>query len=795
MDKEKRQPDERRQPVHPLVALSIFFAVAVLSLGDLMEIIPIFAPVIDSTLFLLFHEIHDLLAVAVVLLAAYKHHTRLGITALLVYLAIHIPYFIYRFNEESPEHMVHMIEIQHTLFSSLIGLLGIWLINRLHKTETRYRSLFTGMLEGLAYCRMQFEGEQPQDFVYLEVNDQFEKLTGLHGVTGKRVTEVIPGIRETNPELFDIYGRVALSGKPGMFETYVPGLDMWFSISVYSPQKEYFIAVFDVITKRKRAEQRINHLTNVLRAIRNVNQLITHEKDRQNLIQESCNLLGQRKGYEAAWIVLLDEKRDCVAMASNGLGENAPAFRKQLETGNYPECVKELLRQAQSCLAYDQPGKRHNECVLASEHGSQDLFACKLEYEGKLYGVLGVAVPSGTAFDKEEEGLFHELGSDVSFALAGIESDNKRKQAEAALQTSEENFRHSVDYSPLGIRILNTDGETIYANRSLLDIYGFDTFEELKITPSKKVYTPESYAEHRKRVEKRQRGEYVPASYEIAVVNKDGNIRHLEVIRKEVLWDGKTQFQMLYRDITQVKQMQEQLIMQDRLASIGQLVSGVAHELNNPLTSVIGFSELLLQRELPDDVKADLQIVNDEAKRTSLIVKNLLTFARQQPQDKRAIGINEPIQTVLQLRRHEQSTNNIKVNTHFAPDLPQIMGNGSQLQQVFFNLTVNAEQAMLEAHKKGTLTITTEGVGNIVKVRFTDDGPGISPENMKRLFSPFFTTKGVGKGTGLGLSICQGIVTEHGGRIWAESEQGKGTSFIIELPAYNKPPQEARNKG
>ncbi|MEK7354658.1 MAG: ATP-binding protein, partial [Chloroflexota bacterium] len=161
---------------------------------------------------------------------------------------------------------------------------------------------------------------------------------------------------------------------------------------------------------------------------------------------------------------------------------------------------------------------------------------------------------------------------------------------------------------------------------------------------------------------------------------------------------------------------------------------------------------------------------------------NLLTFARQQPQDKRAVDINEPIKTVLQLRDHEQSINNIVVSTHFAPDLPQIVGNSSQLQQVFFNIVTNAEQAMLETHNKGTLTVTTKQIGNLVRASFADDGPGISRENMTRLFSPFFTTKEPGKGTGLGLSICQGIVNEHNGKIWAESEQGKGATFIVELP-------------
>ena len=171
-----------------------------------------------------------------------------------------------------------------------------------------------------------------------------------------------------------------------------------------------------------------------------------------------------------------------------------------------------------------------------------------------------------------------------------------------------------------------------------------------------------------------------------------------------------------------------------------------------------------------------------EAKRTANVVKGLLTFARKQGTEKALVDINSIIQGVLQLRSYEQRVSNIEVNARFAPDLPQVMGNGAQLQQVFINIIVNAEQAMLEAHGRGKLTITTERVGDIVRASITDDGPGISPENMRKLFTPFFTTKEVGKGTGLGLSICHGIVTEHGGKIYAESELGKGATFIVELP-------------
>ncbi len=236
------------------------------------------------------------------------------------------------------------------------------------------------------------------------------------------------------------------------------------------------------------------------------------------------------------------------------------------------------------------------------------------------------------------------------------------------------------------------------------------------------------------------------------------------------------------RDITERKKMQEQLIVTDRLASIGELASGIAHELNNPLTSVIGFSDLLLERDMPGDVKEDLTVINREAKRTAQVVRNLLTFARKHLVVKQLADINSAIKAVLALRTYEQKVSNIKVNTHLAPNLPEVMADSFQLQQVFLNIIVNAEYFMIEAHERGTLTIVTEQVGDIIKASFADDGPGIAQENLGHLFDPFFTTKEVGKGTGLGLSICHGIVTEHGGRIYAESELGKGATFVVELP-------------
>ncbi len=259
---------------------------------------------------------------------------------------------------------------------------------------------------------------------------------------------------------------------------------------------------------------------------------------------------------------------------------------------------------------------------------------------------------------------------------------------------------------------------------------------------------------------------------------------HLEVTTSPVFNEkGKVVGSVhVARDTTERKRMEEQLIIADRLASVGELAAGIAHELNNPLTSVIGFSQLLLDKNVTDDVKEDLKVVYSEAQRTAEVVKNLLIFARRHTPAKQPVNINSIIDKVLKLRAYEQRVNNIRVITRFTSDLPEIMADYFQLQQVFLNIIINAEHFMIEAHGRGTLTIKTEVTGNIIKASFADDGPGISRENLGHLFDPFFTTKEVGKGTGLGLSICHGIVTEHGGRIYTESDLGKGATFIVELP-------------
>jgi CheY-like chemotaxis protein len=243
------------------------------------------------------------------------------------------------------------------------------------------------------------------------------------------------------------------------------------------------------------------------------------------------------------------------------------------------------------------------------------------------------------------------------------------------------------------------------------------------------------------------------------------------------------------RDISERKKAEEErraleqkAQLASRLASVGELAAGVAHEINNPLTGVIGYAELLMQEDVSEHIKNDLEIINNGAKRVADIVKGLLRFARQTKPERTVVDINEVIEVCLRLRAYELETSNIKKVTNLAPGLPLTVADAGQLQQVFLNLLINAEMEIKLSHGKGKLIVKTEHTDKTIRITFKDDGPGIAKENLEKIFDPFFTTREVGKGTGLGLSICHGIITEHGGRIWAESQLGKGATFIVELP-------------
>jgi len=223
---------------------------------------------------------------------------------------------------------------------------------------------------------------------------------------------------------------------------------------------------------------------------------------------------------------------------------------------------------------------------------------------------------------------------------------------------------------------------------------------------------------------------------------------------------------------------------------LGELVSGVAHELNNPLTTVVGYAQLLQDDgALPENVRRQMSVIHSEAARASRIVSNLLAFARREEPRKIRLDINEALRPIVQMRAYQLQTNGTHLIAEYGADLPPVWGDAHQLQQVFLNIINNAHQAMNAWRGSGEIRLNTQSAfingARGARIEVSDDGPGIAPDHLRRLFDPFFTTKPMGEGTGLGMSISLGIVSNHEGRIWAESTLGHGARFIVELPAIN----------
>ncbi|HKW18185.1 MAG TPA: PAS domain S-box protein [Terriglobales bacterium] len=239
-------------------------------------------------------------------------------------------------------------------------------------------------------------------------------------------------------------------------------------------------------------------------------------------------------------------------------------------------------------------------------------------------------------------------------------------------------------------------------------------------------------------------------------------------------------------DVTDAASLQAKLMHTEKMAAVGQLVSGVAHEVNNPLTAILGFADLLMEApDLPEAARKDLRVILQEAQRTKQIVQNLLSFARQMPPQRKPIQLNPILKRTLQLRAYDLQSRGVSVTENLRDHLPLVIGDSHQLQQVFLNILNNAYDAVRDNVQAPRIEVATSCTGDAVEITFRDNGAGVS--QLDRIFDPFFTTKQVGEGTGLGLSICYGIVKEHGGEIFCENNSdGPGATFVVRLPGVRE---------
>ena len=386
-----------------------------------------------------------------------------------------------------------------------------------------------------------------------------------------------------------------------------------------------------------------------------------------------------------------------------------------------------------------------------------------------------------------------------------VQRENRRLFG--ALTRSESKYKFLVEASHDLVYRTSARGEWEFVNDVCQQLFGYSKREMLGRHFTEFIHPEDRPAavEIHRQVEN---GKSI-RSYENRILCKDGTVRHMSWNASPIL-DAQGQFlgcHGMSRDVSLTRKLQDELnqkahnlekayaelqaaqqhlLQSERMAAVGQLVSGIAHELNNPLTAVLGFSEMLLSNPGVDhSAKSKLTKVFDSAKRTQNIVNNLLRFARQEKPSRQPVDVNELVQRTIALREYDLRVSNVKVEFRGDTKLPLTLGDPHQLSQVFLNIINNAYDAIVEFRRDGHLVISTRCSEKWIEIVFADDGPGMREPG--RVFEPFYTTKDIGRGTGLGLSICYGIVKEHGGEISARNHQGGGATFSIRLPVTAVP--------
>jgi two-component system, cell cycle sensor histidine kinase and response regulator CckA len=628
----------------------------------------------------------------------------------------------------------------------------------------RYRSLFENMLEGYAYCRMLFDEGRPVDWIYLAVNPAFTTLTGLENAVGRKVSEVIPGLYESNPDVFEIYGEVATTGVPRRFETFVEPLGIWFEISAFRPEPGCFVAVFDNVTDEKLAVAALFESERfAVGALDSLKAAIAVVDDR-----------GQILNVNRAWREFASE---------NGAGDS-----RAFLGANYLEICDQSQGTSSEGAAVFATGLR---AVLRGESPDFEIeYPCHSPSEQRWF-VARVAPFAG--------------GGPSRAIVAHIDVTLRRVQ-EDRLSESQKRLESALDAGRIGTFTWDAESDRTQWDRGLATIFGRDAsgvagrgLIELRagVHPEDRAMTDGLPGSATSR-----EGNY---QLEYRVVRPNGSIAW-------VLEHGQSEHDGAGRllrvigacvDLTDRRALEDQLRQSQKLEAIGELAGGVAHDFNNLLTVIAGNCELL-DDAVPANSPARnlLAEIRDASDRAARLTRQLLAFSRSQSLAPRILDLGQAVSGISTLLRRLIGED-IALDCRVAPGSGWIRIDPVQLEQILINLSVNAADAM---PKGGRLTIEASAVrvdagdlreqagmtpGRYVSLSIRDTGTGMSSEVRTHIFEPFFTTKGVGKGTGLGLATVFGIVKQSGGQIEVESELDRGTRFEILLPSVEAPPAAA----
>jgi len=569
------------------------------------------------------------------------------------------------------------------------------------------------------------------------------------------------------------------------------------------------------LVARIRSHLREREFTNEMKVLYAIEKRRTHELGiLQRLTNEFNQLLELHQLLNHAAEVISTELNfhGCLIAVSDGTQEQLrveayyhPSIGRHLperhSTTVNDGIVKWVAHNRKARIVPALEGAPESECFF---RGTQCQMAVPLIHQDQIVGVVAVESPNSNAYTVDDLNLLSTVAGSLALALKNAELYSEAKLNSEKLQTMVEQRTHElqnqkkfmeciVDSLPIGIYVLDKDFTVVTWNKKReTGILGISRDQVI----GKRIFSIFS-----KMGQQKLKGEFdhvfsTGRPFETETVSwSSGEKRHyhLRKIPMSLEGDRVTHVITLGEDITDRKRMEESLLTNEKLASIGKLAAGVAHEINNPLAAIAGCVEGLISRSTDDelshvsaftDFPDYLKIIEDEIGRCKGITKNLLDFSRSKEILQQEINVNETLEQTLQLLKHHEGFKHVTVIREFSPACLPVVGNSGELRQVFLAMAINAMDAMNES---GTLLIRTgEEARNgrcFVCVQFQDSGVGIPAKNLNKIFDPFFTTKPFGKGTGLGLSICYGIIRSHNGFIKVKSKENEGSLFEIHIPA------------
>ncbi len=664
----------------------------------------------------------------------------------------------------------------------------------------------------------------------------------------------------------------------------------------------------------KKNDETPPRLNLVLRTVRNVNQLLIREKNRQRLLQGICDNLIENRGYFNAWIVLLDEANKLNTTAETGLGDEFLPMVERLKDGELPQCIQKAMVQAKVVLTKD-PVSNCTDCPLSGKYAGREAMTVRLEHDGNVYGLLCASVPINVTADNDELDIFRQVADDVAFALANIELEKANKERKHALDerikelnclysisslidrsslSFKETIQGIVDLIPpawrypgitsarivLGDQVFKTvkfketawrqdsnimvDGEPygaltvcyleerpgidespflieeralidaiaerlgkvierLQAERSLLEsekrfrdlvenslvgilivqndqvVYENPEHERLLGPLSKSFLFADDKNIHPGDVEKvRQLYQNLSSGkskkmdidfrfYPTSKRNHQSDMRWVHCRASLIEYRGKEAILVNMMDMTRAKELEHLLTVQDKMASLGRVAAGIAHEIRNPLSGIniyINTLEKLLKRgESPEKMKAIFTQLQSASSKIESIIRRVMDFSKPSEPKFVLTDINKPIEEAIRLTVVTLRKSGVAIESELTLDLRKCRIDPQMIEAVIFNLITNAADAMRIIDGQKRIWIASSGGDRHILVKVSDSGSGVPLNLRDKIFDPFYTTKP--NGTGIGLSLCHRIIADHGGSMRVHTSKWRGAEFVIEIPVEN----------